>query len=75
LIKDGITGLRVKAVLVMALLSIGLVKANTLTSFAEDEPCGPSDQTVTDIICHLKNNLLLSLNFYVNFLYCIDVKL
>jgi spermidine synthase len=37
LIKDGITGLRVKAVLVMALLSIGLVKANTLTSFAEDE--------------------------------------
>lgn len=37
LIKGGIVGLRVKAVLVLALLLIGLVKANTLTSLAEDE--------------------------------------
>jgi spermidine synthase len=37
LIKSGIVSLRVKAVLVMALLLIGLVKANKLTSLAEDE--------------------------------------
>src|SRR5918999_993452 len=37
LIKGGIVGLRVKAIVVMALLLIGLVKANTLTSLAEDE--------------------------------------
>ena len=37
LIKGRIVGLRVKAVLVLALLLIGLVKANTLTSLAEDE--------------------------------------
>src|SRR4029079_14564783 len=37
LIKGQITGLRVKAVLVMALLVIALVKANKITSLAEDE--------------------------------------
>jgi spermidine synthase len=37
LIKGGITALRVKAVVVMALLLIGLIKANTLTQLAEDE--------------------------------------
>ena len=37
LIKGRITGLRVKAVLVMALLVIGLIKANKITSLAEDE--------------------------------------
>lgn len=37
LIKNGIVALRVKAVIVMALLLIGLIKANTLTSLAEDE--------------------------------------
>ena len=37
LIKGRITGLRVKAVLVMVLLVIGLVKANKITSLAEDE--------------------------------------
>jgi spermidine synthase len=37
LIKGRITGLRVKAVVVMVLLLIGLVKANRITSLAEDE--------------------------------------
>jgi spermidine synthase len=37
LIKGGITGLRVRAVVVMALLLLALVKANKLTSLAEDE--------------------------------------
>jgi spermidine synthase len=37
LIKGGLTGLRVRSVIVMALLLIALVKANTLTSLAEDE--------------------------------------
>ncbi len=37
LIKSGITALRVKAVIVMALLLIALIKANSLTSLAEDE--------------------------------------
>jgi spermidine synthase len=37
LIKGRVTGLRVKAVVVMALLVIGLVKANRITSLAEDE--------------------------------------
>jgi spermidine synthase len=37
LIKGSITGLRVKAVLVMVLLVIGLIKANKITSLAEDE--------------------------------------
>src|ERR1044071_2045876 len=37
LIKGSIVGLRVKAFLVMALLLIGLVKANKITSLAEDE--------------------------------------
>src|SRR4051812_381517 len=37
LIKGRITGLRVKAVLVMVLLVIGLIKANKITSLAEDE--------------------------------------
>jgi len=37
LIKGSVTALRVKAVLVMALLVIGLVKANKITSLAEDE--------------------------------------
>jgi spermidine synthase len=37
LIKGGITGLRVRSVIVMALLLVALVKANTLTSLAEDE--------------------------------------
>ena len=37
LIKGSITLLRVKAFVVLALLLIGLVKANTLTSLAEDE--------------------------------------
>jgi spermidine synthase len=37
LIKGRIVGLRVKAVVVMALLLVGLVKANRITSLAEDE--------------------------------------
>lgn len=37
LIKGRITGLRAKAIVVMALLLIGLVKANRITSLAEDE--------------------------------------
>jgi spermidine synthase len=37
LIKGRITGLRVKAIVVMMLLVIGLVKANRITSLAEDE--------------------------------------
>lgn len=37
LIKGRITGLRVKAILVMVLLLIGLIKANRITSLAEDE--------------------------------------
>ena len=37
LIKGSITLLRVKAFVVIALLLIGLIKANTLTSLAEDE--------------------------------------
>jgi spermidine synthase len=37
LIKGSIVGLRIRCVVVMALLLIGLVKANTLTSLAEDE--------------------------------------
>ena len=37
LIKGRITALRVKAILVMVLLLIGLVKANRITSLAEDE--------------------------------------
>ncbi len=37
LIKGRITGLRVKAVVVMVLLVIGLIKANKITSLAEDE--------------------------------------
>ena len=37
LIKGRITGLRVKAVVVMLLLVIGLIKANKITSLAEDE--------------------------------------
>jgi spermidine synthase len=37
LIKGSITGLRVRSVVVMALLLVALVKANTLTSLAEDE--------------------------------------
>jgi spermidine synthase len=37
LIKGSLVGLRVKSVVVLALLLIGLVKANTLTSLAEDE--------------------------------------
>jgi spermidine synthase len=37
LIKGSITGLRVKAVVVMVLLVIGLIKANKITSLAEDE--------------------------------------
>ena len=37
LIKGSIVSLRVKSVIVLALLLIGLVKANTLTSLAEDE--------------------------------------
>src|SRR5215213_1086651 len=37
LIKGGIVGLRVKAVVVMALLLLGLVQANKITSLAEDE--------------------------------------
>lgn len=37
LIKGGILGLRLRAVVVLALLLIALVKANTLTSLAEDE--------------------------------------
>jgi spermidine synthase len=37
LIKGRISGLRVKAVVVMVLLLIGLVKANRITSLAEDE--------------------------------------
>jgi spermidine synthase len=37
LIKGRITGLRVRSIVVLALLMIALVKANTLTSLAEDE--------------------------------------
>jgi len=37
LIKDGVVGLRVKAIIVMAVLLIALVKANRITSLAEDE--------------------------------------
>jgi spermidine synthase len=37
LIKGRITGLRVRAIVVMVLLVIGLVKANRITSLAEDE--------------------------------------
>jgi spermidine synthase len=37
LIKGRITGLRVRSLVVLALLLIALVKANTLTSLAEDE--------------------------------------
>lgn len=37
LIKGGITGLRVRSLIVMALLLVALIKANTLTSLAEDE--------------------------------------
>ena len=37
LIKGSVTALRVKAILVMVLLVIGLVKANRITSMAEDE--------------------------------------
>jgi spermidine synthase len=37
LIKGSITGLRVRSAIVLALLLVGLVKANTLTSLAEDE--------------------------------------
>src|ERR1044072_65234 len=37
LIKGGIVGLRVKSLVVMALLIVGLVKANRVTSLAEDE--------------------------------------
>lgn len=35
-IKGSLTGMRIRAVLVMALLTIGLIKAETLTSLAED---------------------------------------
>ena len=37
LIQGSVTGLRVRAAIVMALLAIGVIKANTLTSLAEDE--------------------------------------
>src|SRR5436305_8200295 len=37
LIVGNVTGLRVRAVIIMALLLIGVIKANTLTSLAEDE--------------------------------------
>jgi spermidine synthase len=37
LIKGGVTALRVKAVIVIALLLVALIKANRLTSMAEDE--------------------------------------
>ncbi len=37
LIKGGVTGLRVKAFVVLALLLVGLIKANRITSLAEDE--------------------------------------
>lgn len=37
LIKGRITGLRVRSLIVMALLLVALLKANTLTSLAEDE--------------------------------------
>jgi spermidine synthase len=37
LIKGGVLGLRVRAFVVLALLLIGLVKANKITSLAEDE--------------------------------------
>src|SRR6476646_2307340 len=37
LIKGSITGLRVKAIVVMVLLVLGLIKANKITSLAEDE--------------------------------------
>jgi len=37
LIKGGVVGLRVKAIIVMAVLLVALVKANRITSLAEDE--------------------------------------
>jgi spermidine synthase len=37
LINGSVTSLRVRAAIVMALLAIGVIKANTLTSLAEDE--------------------------------------
>ena len=37
LIQGSVTNLRVRAAIVMALLAIGVIKANTLTSLAEDE--------------------------------------
>src|SRR6476660_9668651 len=37
LIKGGVTGLRVRAVIVIALLGIGIIKANALTTLSEDE--------------------------------------
>jgi len=37
LIKGSVTGLRVKAFVVLALLLVGLIKANRITSLAEDE--------------------------------------
>ena len=37
LISGSVTSLRVRAAIVMALLAIGVIKANTLTSLAEDE--------------------------------------
>lgn len=37
LIKSGLTGLRVRAVIVIVLLLLGLINANKLTSLAEDE--------------------------------------
>ncbi len=37
LIKGGVDGLRIRALLVLALLSVCLIKANYLTSLAEDE--------------------------------------
>ncbi|HEV2763125.1 MAG TPA: polyamine aminopropyltransferase [Pyrinomonadaceae bacterium] len=37
LIKGGVTGLRVRAVVVIALLAVAAIKANTLTSLAEDQ--------------------------------------
>ena len=37
MLKGSIVGLRIRAVVVIALLLLGLIKANTLTSLAEDE--------------------------------------
>src|ERR1044071_7827434 len=37
LIRGSVTSLRIRAAIVMALLAIGVIKANTLTSLAEDE--------------------------------------